>query len=837
MVEMTPSRPRTIGWTLGLAVLAAPRLASPQAAIPTTLDSAGRVGAHSSIATGSDGLGLISYYDETNTALKVAHCANVECSTATLTTLDAAGDVGEFTSLTIGGDGLGLISYYDRSNGDLKVAHCANVACTAASIRTVDPAPEDVGLFTHIVTGSDGLGLIGYARGQNGAGLKIAHCANADCSAATVTTLAGAAEKGAIDLIVGTDGRGLLVHVDTSLVRAVHCEDLACATVTTSTLAPASLLTFDDPPAALGRGANGLGMVAYWQPVGDLAVPRFGTCTDVPCSSLALSTAVRAFGSPIVVGNDGFPLMGFGGLGVLDCLDAGCVSSRRNRFDLLDDVQPSIAMGSDQRPLVSYWNAASGDLKVAHCFEPDCGGAGADLEGGSGFVEPEGPFALGGEVRIRYFVGNRGPDPSPETRLRVALPAGLTFVSSTPGTPTCRFEAPDLVCDVGTLMPFTQFQMTLTGVLSVPGPAILTATGTVSGAAYDVDPTNTGGTVEIHVRPLCSIDSDVAVPEGDSGTSDAVFTVRRASALTSEDRVGYQVLAGTATTGVDYVPDAGVLTFPPGQETATLTARIIGDLVPEPDETVRIVLAYDGAACAPGATTAAIATIVDDDSPSLSTREVEHGSMSWHTVTAGGSPATDLFRLRQAPYASYEVAVDGASGDLLPFAVERLAADNSTILSSSAATRSAAAIRWENDSVVTIDNQHLRVRSTGCASGCGADDAYRLRVYETTLAGPRFNNASGQVSLVILQNVSDEPITGHVRFWSAAGALAGSWPIAVAPRASLVVDTNQVPGAAGTSGSLTVGHDGVYGALAGKVVALQPATGFSFDAPLASRPR
>ena len=36
---------------------------------------------------------------------------------------------------------------------------------------------------------------------------------------------------------------------------------------------------------------------------------------------------------------------------------------------------------------------------------------------------------------------------------------------------------------------------------------------------------------------------------------------------------------------------------------------------------------------------------------------------------------------------------------------------------------------------------------------------------------------------------------------------------------------------------MTISHDGPYGALAGKTVALEPSTGFSFDAILESRPR
>ena len=51
----------------------------------------------------------------------------------------------------------------------------------------------------------------------------------------------------------------------------------------------------------------------------------------------------------------------------------------------------------------------------------------------------------------------------------------------------------------------------------------------------------------------------------------------------------------------------------------------------------------------------------------------------------------------------------------------------------------------------------------------------------------------------------------------------------------LVLDTAAVvPGA---SGSLTVAHDGPYGGLVGKAVALEPSTGFSFDTPLEPRPR
>ena len=97
----------------------------------TILDGPGNVGQYTSAIIGADGLGLISYHDVTNRTLKVAHCSNQACTSATLTTLDSGGEVGQDTSVTMGADGLGLISYYDATNGNLKVAHCSDRSCVA----------------------------------------------------------------------------------------------------------------------------------------------------------------------------------------------------------------------------------------------------------------------------------------------------------------------------------------------------------------------------------------------------------------------------------------------------------------------------------------------------------------------------------------------------------------------------------------------------------------------------------------------------------------------------------------------------------------------------------
>jgi hypothetical protein len=132
--------------------------------IPTTVNLTGDVGYYSSITIGADGLGLISYLDNTDHALKTLHCGNLTCNSLSgiNTIVDSSGDVGYYTSITIGTDGLGLISYWDAVNGDLKVLHCDNVACTSGTPITVDNNAGNVGLYTSITIGADGLGLISY---------------------------------------------------------------------------------------------------------------------------------------------------------------------------------------------------------------------------------------------------------------------------------------------------------------------------------------------------------------------------------------------------------------------------------------------------------------------------------------------------------------------------------------------------------------------------------------------------------------------------------------------------------------------------------------------------
>jgi hypothetical protein len=328
---------------------------------------------------------------------------------------------------------------------------------------------------------------------------------------------------------------------------------------------------------------------------------------------------------------------------------------------------------------------------------------------------------------------------------------------------------------------------------------------------------------------------DCAALEGDTGTAPCAFGVTLTPASGRAVAVGYTTQNGTATAGPDYTTLSGTLSFAAGATSGTVVVSVLGDGALEGDESFALALASpNNATLADGQ---GDGVIVDDDAPSLSTLELTHGGRLVADV-AGGT--ADLYRLGQSPLASYEVVLDEVSGDAVPgLLLERLASDNTTVLQSAAVTGTggSSSLRWQNLLAAPVPGQHIRVRSAACGSSCAADDTYRLRLYETTLSGPRFNNSAGQGTVVQLQNATGSAVAGRVHFWAANGGLIASTPFTLSARGSIAMNTAAMGVLAGRSGSLTVTHDGPYGGITGKAVALEPATGASFDTPLAPRPR
>jgi len=137
---------------------------------------------------------------------------------------------------------------------------------------------------------------------------------------------------------------------------------------------------------------------------------------------------------------------------------------------------------------------------------------------------------------------------------------------------------------------------------------------------FEVRATNSGGnvsaiatdTLTILAIPSVAI-NDISILEGNSGTTNAVFTVTLSAASSQIVTVSYSTADGSATAGSDYAATSGIVTFNPGVTAKTITVLVNGDTIPEPNESFFVNLtSATNATIADGQ---GVGTIVNDDEP------------------------------------------------------------------------------------------------------------------------------------------------------------------------------------------------------------------------------
>jgi len=233
-------------------------------------------------------------------------------------------------------------------------------------------------------------------------------------------------------------------------------------------------------------------------------------------------------------------------------------------------------------------------------------------------------------------------------------------------------------------------------------------------------------------------------------------------------------------------------------------------------------------------------TASESDNDVNTDNELTHGTEQVHDLGVQPGPAADQdwYRVTVPDHASYEVVMDGTTGDLnVSFddtQLDRLDAAGVTILQNHDCLGSACfskRLGWRN-ATTAAELSNIRVSGQGCGTSCTTADQYTIRSRETTVEVARFNNAGSQVTILITQNASDVPINATFFYWSTSGVLLQTGTLTnFQPKTLNVFNTTSFGPLVGVGGHITVAHDGPYGTLNIKTVALEPSTGFSFDTP------
>ena len=301
--------------------------------LPITVDSEGNPGQFNSIAIGTNGNPIISYLDGSNSALAVAACNDLNCSTSTKNIIDSEGQVGFYSSITIGANGNPVISYYDLSNSALKVAACDNPTCTTSTNSTLDSA-NDVGWYTTIAIGVNGYPIIGYYDNTN-KDLKVAACENPTCTMSTTNTIDSANEVGqGPSIAIGVNGNPIISYYDNTTwnLKVAACKNPTCSGATESDRSTNSVVDSDGSVIGLTSitiGTNGNPIISYYHYTNQNL--KVAACKNSTCS--------------------------------------GETESDRSTNNNLDSIgrfagYDSIAIGANGNPIISYYDSDNGDLKV-----------------------------------------------------------------------------------------------------------------------------------------------------------------------------------------------------------------------------------------------------------------------------------------------------------------------------------------------------------------------------------------------------------------------------------------------------------------------------------------
>lgn len=349
-----------------------------------TPDAASKIGKYTSIALGKNGNPAVSYYDETNSALKVLHCGNPFCSTGnTVATVDSTGTVGHYTSITLDGNDYPVVSYYDVTNSKLKILHCGNAACTAGNVMTTPDASGSNGVQSSIKLNGSGNPVVAYFDFTNSA-LKVLRCGNANCTAGNSIVTADSVGNvgGYPSLVLDASGNPAVSYLDLTngKLKVMRCGNDTCSAGNTF--------------ASIGANGNTVGyfsslmldnnkpVVSYYdQSNGDLYVLRCGNAACTSGNTLFAPDTGGVVGqyTSLKLDVNGNPVVSYfdqskGDLKVLHCGSSTCNPNTITTADGTAEVgqYTAIKLDASGKPVVSYWDSTNGNLKILHCGNENC---------------------------------------------------------------------------------------------------------------------------------------------------------------------------------------------------------------------------------------------------------------------------------------------------------------------------------------------------------------------------------------------------------------------------------------------------------------------------------
>lgn len=342
-------------------------------------DATGNVGSFVAVALRADQRPLIAYYDATNTSLKLYDCADAACASGTRRNVDNSSDVGANVAIAIRPNGLPVIAYRSVNLDSLRFYDCSNLACTTGTARTLDNTVT-VGSALALALHADGRPFLAY-RDDTNFRLRVYECDNLACSTGAAFAHPGTDVPYSISIAMRSDGRPLMALGGNAgsgaRVRTYDCNDTGC---TSGTLRNLTAVTFSGSVTMAIRG-NGRPLITSSGQASTLSVHD---CADALCvaSTPASFTSNTTSAVGMTLRGDGRAVIAFGAnvaagvsdLRVLDCTDSNCTAGSSRTVVGSGDygTAAAIALRSDGRPVLAFYDGTNDDLRLHICANPEC---------------------------------------------------------------------------------------------------------------------------------------------------------------------------------------------------------------------------------------------------------------------------------------------------------------------------------------------------------------------------------------------------------------------------------------------------------------------------------
>ncbi|MGF1506728.1 MAG: hypothetical protein ACFB51_16585 [Anaerolineae bacterium] len=356
--------------SLGLLALVAGLLTQTAYAanVGIVLDSAGNVGEATAMVLTASGSPVIAYYDRTNGDQKLAVCDTPACVNPAISAEATQGNAGEVVSIALQSEDAPVIPYYSDFSQRIRMVMCDNPGCFGAVYRDISPFQASSPESAVVVTSAD-IPLVAYHNTSDNS-LWLAICSNFACPSVTPVQVSPPGDGGRyMSMVLNGSGYPVLSYrAAAGGVKLAVCADATCSSATITAI---DAVGGEDTSLALDSAGNPV--VSHYDPVTDDL--RLIVCDNPICTSRSVTT-VESTGD---VGNDASlaldsgdnPMISYydgtnGDLKLAVCNDPTCTNPAITVIDSAGDVgqYSSLVKDGSDTPFISYYDATNGDLKL-----------------------------------------------------------------------------------------------------------------------------------------------------------------------------------------------------------------------------------------------------------------------------------------------------------------------------------------------------------------------------------------------------------------------------------------------------------------------------------------